>query len=254
MKKIIKWKRNILIINEIDSTNKYIKEHINDIVFVNYCSDSEWIILQSYIQKKGIAVKGKWDSEEEDLIFSILFKPKKLFVSKKYIINVITSNAIHKVLSKIIIKKSIWIKWPNDIVVDNKKISGILTESCIFSKKIKYIIIGVGLNIKKKKIKKYSSSSLEEYSNINRDNLLIKIVKSIQREYFFFITYGENFVRNYYEKFLYRKNCISTFFLISKNIYKTGIIKGISSNGNLLIYFNNRKYFFQEKDIKIIYI
>ena len=50
-------------------------------------------------------------------------------------------------LKKYLINKKIKIKWPNDILVENCKISGILIETTVLKEKIKTVIIGVGINI-----------------------------------------------------------------------------------------------------------
>ena len=60
-------------------------------------------------------------------------------------------------------KKKIKIKQPNDILIDNKKICGILVESSKYKKNL-YLIIGIGLNlISSPKIKNYSTTFLNRY-------------------------------------------------------------------------------------------
>ena len=64
---------------------------------------------------------------------------------------------------KLIQKKKIKIKQPNDILIDNKKICGILIESIKYKKNL-YLVIGIGLNlISSPKIKNYITTFLQRY-------------------------------------------------------------------------------------------
>jgi BirA family biotin operon repressor/biotin-[acetyl-CoA-carboxylase] ligase len=67
------------------------------------------------------------------------------------------------------------IKWPNDILIDGKKISGILIE---YSKK--FVIIGIGINIKSNpRVANYETTKLDNYAKATRDEVLNSLMKSI---------------------------------------------------------------------------
>ncbi|WP_238783936.1 biotin--[acetyl-CoA-carboxylase] ligase [Blattabacterium cuenoti] len=208
-------------------------------------------------QTKGIGVSNNlWYTEKgKNLTFSIIFRPINSFpVNKKYMINVITSNAIHKTLLKII-KKNFWIKWPNDIISCSKKIGGILIENSIFLKKIHTSIIGIGLNVHQTKFEKeWNASSLKKIFNMNfeLDHLFYNIIYSIQKEYSLFMIHGENFVREYYINHLYLKDKISLFYIYKINNFVKGTIRSITDEGFLIIEFNNKFYSFCQKEIKFI--
>ncbi|WP_238784565.1 biotin--[acetyl-CoA-carboxylase] ligase [Blattabacterium cuenoti] len=208
-------------------------------------------------QTKGIGVGDNlWHSEKEkNLTFSIIFRPMNPFpIKKKYLINVITSNAIHKALLDYN-KKKIWIKWPNDIILYSKKIGGILIENSIYLKKIYSSIIGIGLNVHQTEFKKeWNASSLKKFFNINfeLDDIFYKIIYSIQKEYFLFTIYGENFVREYYINHLYLKDKTSLFYIHKINSFIQGTIRSITDQGFLIIEFNKKFYSFYQKEIKFL--
>ena len=99
----------------------------------------------SYLQTKGRGRNdNKWTSLEGNLFLSTIIRPKQ---EKKYWqqLSLILGISIIELLVKFgINQKLIELKWPNDILVKNKKISGILLES---SHDI--IVAGIGLNVKK---------------------------------------------------------------------------------------------------------
>jgi len=97
-------------------------------------------------QTKGRGTKGrKWVSEKGNFFVSIFFPLRKNYppFNEFSIINaVIISNIIKNFCSN----KKITFKWPNDVLVDEKKISGILQELITHNKK-KFLIVGIGINI-----------------------------------------------------------------------------------------------------------
>ena len=115
----------------------------------------------SETQKKGRGQRGKkWISNKGNLFVSIFFSLEKINLSLKQLTK-INVELIKKLLSKYY-KKKIQIKIPNDILINKKKICGILQET-IHSKNIKYLIVGVGVNlVKNPNISNYPTTNLNE--------------------------------------------------------------------------------------------
>ncbi|AER40694.1 biotin-(acetyl-CoA carboxylase) ligase [Blattabacterium sp. (Mastotermes darwiniensis) str. MADAR] len=217
-----------------------------------------WTIVWSMNQTKGKGLeKNYWNVEKgKNLTFSVFLKSINLALDKGYIINLLISNAIHKTL--FFYNKNFWIKWPNDIIFMNKKIGGILTENSIYHRKIHRTIIGIGLNVNQMKFdENFQATSMKIIFNKNfkLEKLFYKLILSIQKEYLFFTSYGEVFVRNYYMNHLYRKNQISYFYNNKINKYIQGTIRNITKEGYLVIEENHNKklYCFSTKEIKLIY-
>ena len=135
------------------------------------------IIIADY-QKKGRGQQGKkWLSFKGNIFMTIFFKIKENINIKK--ITILNCKIIKKVLFQYI-KKTITIKPPNDLLVDKKKICGILQE-IKFNQKHKFIIIGIGINlIKNPIIKNYPTTNILKESGfkVKRLNLIKKIEKN----------------------------------------------------------------------------
>ena len=138
---------------------------------------TEGIIIADY-QKKGRGQQGKkWLSFKGNIFMTIFFKIKENINIKK--ITILNCKIIKKVLFQYI-KKTVTIKPPNDLLVDKKKICGILQE-IKFNQKHKFIIIGIGINlIKNPIIKNYPTTNIlkETGFKIKRLNLIKKIEKN----------------------------------------------------------------------------
>jgi len=110
-------------------------------------------------QKKGRGQRGKkWISYKGNLFVSIFFSLEKINLNIEQLTK-INVKLIIKLLSKYY-KNKIKIKMPNDILINKKKICGILQET-IQKKNIKYLIVGIGLNlIKSPNILSYPTTNL----------------------------------------------------------------------------------------------
>ena len=139
---------------------------------------AQGIIVADY-QKKGRGQHGKkWLSFKGNLFITIFFKIKHNINIKK--ITILNCKIIKKTLFKYI-KKTISIKPPNDLLVNKKKICGILQE-IKFNNEAKFIVIGVGINlIKNPKIKNYPTTNI-----LNETGFKVKkynLVKNIEKNY-----------------------------------------------------------------------
>ncbi|MFN6992329.1 MAG: biotin--[acetyl-CoA-carboxylase] ligase [Fervidobacterium sp.] len=126
----------IEVLYEIDSTNEFLKK--------NYRSFHDGAIVVAIKQTAGKGRMGRsWYSPEGGLWYSVLFKPKihlNLHVYTK-----VFSVAIVEVLRKIKVKA--YIKWPNDIYYNGKKLCGILSEAISENNNIVAIVVGIGINV-----------------------------------------------------------------------------------------------------------
>ena len=136
----------IIKLDAIDSTNSYLKR-----LLTKGKLDDLTVVVSKH-QTKG---KGRneniWENEASlNLAFSIYKKFKKLHVDDKFMLNVISSLSVFQLLKENNLNK-MKIKWPNDIMTVNGKISGILIENSVKGKLINESVIGVGINVNQKK-------------------------------------------------------------------------------------------------------
>ena len=146
-------------------------------------------LINAERQSKGKGQYGrKWISYKGNLFISIFYELNKIDLS----INLLTKKncfLVKKVISKYY-KKKITFKPPNDLLINKKKICGILQE-VIEKSQTKYLVVGIGLNlIKSPKISSYPTTNL--LAETNRKISQKKIVNEIK------ITF-EKFLSKYYK-------------------------------------------------------
>ena len=133
-------------------------------------------------QKKGRGQYGKkWTSFKGNLFASIFFPIEKVKLSLKDLTK-INCFLIKKLLSNFY-KGKITIKNPNDLLINNMKISGILQETVLKSK-MKFIIVGIGINLVKSPIiKNYPTTNLLDLTGIKVSayNVALKLAKIYEK-------------------------------------------------------------------------
>ena len=124
----------------------------------------------------------KWISYKGNLFVSFFYKIEDLAVSVKQLTK-INCTLVRELLSKYY-KKKITFKKPNDLLINKKKICGILQESIsIFDKK--YLIVGIGINlIKNPNIKNYPTINLYKLTNkkISKNKIENKLKKIFEEK------------------------------------------------------------------------
>ncbi|WP_347549875.1 biotin--[acetyl-CoA-carboxylase] ligase [Pseudalkalibacillus hwajinpoensis] len=131
------------------------------------------------------------------------------------------------------------IKWPNDILIDGKKVVGILTELQAESDQIKSIIIGMGINVNAgsedfpSDLNQATSLKVESGQNVNRSALLAAILNEFETLYEEYLTNGFRMIKLLWESYavsLGRKIKARTL-----NGVIEGLAKGITDEGVLLL-------------------
>ena len=131
-------------------------------------------------------------------------------------------------------------KWPNDIIINNKKVAGILIETSVSKKFVTQLIIGIGVNIKSEPNNvNYSSTSLFENGlKVKAPKLFFCIIK---RLYFYIENYSKidfsYLSAKLSNQFFNKKSLINVYNGNNKNV---GLFSKIGSLGELIIKNENR--------------
>lgn len=222
----------IIKLDAIDSTNNYMRRLSYEEILEDYT------IVTAAHQTHGRGQMGAvWSSENsKNLMFSVFKDTSKLHLEYPFLISMATSLAILRALQSFSISR-LSIKWPNDILSEDKKICGILIENVIKNSHLSHTIIGVGLNVNQTEFKglpKASSLKLITGQVFDPEEILFEIVKYL-KYYFKILKKGNHFdLKSDYEACLFRKDKPSTF-KDHKGEFFSGYIKSVSLLGNLQV-------------------
>lgn len=236
---------HLFYIKECSSTNDEISK------FLLY-ENSDFVALHTFNQTGGRGQYGNtWSSTAEKNLAYTLAVKKENFSLSDFLFNYYTAIIISDFLANLT-ENTVKIKWPNDIILKNKKIVGILIEK----KKINhnnYFIIGAGFNILQEKFDEISNAGsllsqtgkyfdLNEFTSSLHDYMVERLNKIP----------SEKEILNDFNSRLFRKNQVSVFELDGKR--QNGIIKNADRNGEILIELENDGLkSFYHKEIKLLY-
>jgi BirA family transcriptional regulator, biotin operon repressor / biotin---[acetyl-CoA-carboxylase] ligase len=126
--------------------------------------------------------------------------------------------------------QNLFLKWPNDLILNDKKLAGILIESIS-----NYLIIGIGVNVavSPEDINRPATNLLKEGINIPPEKLLKNIIKNFEKYYILWKTQGFEPIRKLWLERAYRLNQEIGFNY--KGVLISGIFKDIDDRGNIII-------------------
>lgn len=215
----------LLSFNEIDSTNTYAKK--NALVL----EDKTVILSQTQTQGRG-RKDHVWVSDDGGLYFSLLLKPQR--TQHIAIMTLAMCLSICKTLETYGLKPSI--KWPNDVHINGKKISGILAEAVAEPDMDIALVLGVGLNI-----------SQEHLEDVGQPATSLKLEGVVEDKNVFLKKLLDAFLELYPKVIdggfpLIKEDFMSRFPFVGKTVTignDKGVIKGISDNGTLILTQKN---------------
>lgn len=233
-----------IFLENIDSTNLWAKTNIEEL------EDKTIVFAGAQTQGRG-RLQRKWvDLGKGNLFMSIVLKPDKNYEHYANLTQYL-SVTLCKTLEEYGIKPEI--KWPNDVLVNGKKIAGILAESSVKGTKFKGLVLGIGVNLNaqekdfSKIDKKVTSLNLEVGETIDMVEFKNKLVTSFFKDYNQFLEEGFKFIKRDYlalANFLDKELCVALI-----NETKTGVASGITDKGELILTNNGNEFILNIGDI-----
>ena len=210
---------NLHIYEEIDSTNDEAKR-------IESVKDFHIFIAEKQTKGRGRLGK-KWSSPNSGNIYMTICTNQN--TSQISPISLISGLVCKIAIDKLIKEPSIMLKWPNDILFNEKKIGGILVETEINKKDIK-TIIGIGINL----IIEKEESWWGDLSIFSLETKRNELINQILKEFL-------NIFDNSYDNWLddWKKSCIhmnkEVEIYDGENLQKKAIFKDIDTKGNAII-------------------
>lgn len=234
---------SLIYFNNCASTQDELIDFLNQ----HYLSE-DFLAVYTFNQTKGRGQYGNsWENlPEENLAYSFALKTKNINVSDTCF-NFYTAILVRDFIANLT-KTEVKIKWPNDLILKNKKICGML-----FEKDKNYFVVGIGINILQENFKNLPKAG----SVLSQTGLSFELkafTESLHQYLFEHLVQKEipNNILELYHLHLYRKNEVSVF---EKNeVRQNGIIKNVDENGYIWIDLENeglQKFF--HKEIELLY-
>ena len=243
---------NIIVLESVASTNDYVKDLLS-----NFKPLQPFTAIMAKEQTQGRGQRGTtWQSSKgENLTASFVYCPDNFHITDQFALTIISSLSVYDVVQQLQ-PNDVYIKWPNDIFISNKKVAGILIENKLYGEYLKHAIIGVGLNVNQIEFPieiAYKTTSIVQ-ENFENDVTILDIVRMLQEKlkyYTHIYEHGqEDALLNIYNQRLYRKGILSLFTIRDTQI--EGTISAVDKDGLLQVLINQEIRKFDLKEISYV--
>ncbi len=193
-----------------------------------------------------------WESEPSmNLTFSIILKPSFLPASDQFFLTMVVSLALREFLA-LRIPEGAKIKWPNDILVGDCKICGILIENLLRVDTIQHSIVGIGLNVNQKSFSMTGPTSMSLVAGYHFDRALeLNLLLEMLEGYYLKLRSGKKeLLKQEYLEHLYWNGEPHQFRLKDEEF--NGVILGVEDNGRLIMLHKGEKISVGLKEIGFV--
>lgn len=213
----------------------------NAAILERAAGEQEGLVIMADRQTAGRGRRGRqWESPDGNAYFSLLLKPD-LPVESAPMLTLVMAYSIATYLQEQQVDAKI--KWPNDLVVEGKKICGILTEMQVAQGKIDAIVVGVGVNLVEGSIPPELSekaTTLEEatHRQWKKQEVVAGILQCFQRDYEDFLKTGDlAFLQEAYNTLLINRG--RKVQVLEPGHTYDAYAKGINEKGELMVTLEN---------------
>ncbi|NGP89782.1 biotin--[acetyl-CoA-carboxylase] ligase [Fodinibius halophilus] len=173
--------QSLTYFEELESTNSYVKSLPADKI-----DHGMLCVTDNQTQGRG-QYEREWESESgQNLTFSLVFKPQAR--ERFHVLTLACALAIVDQLQEIFNDPQVCIKWPNDVLLNGKKVAGLLTETMFAGNKLDRLVIGIGMNVNQTSFSPGISSEatsvqLKKGHSVEREPLLSNLLRRIEYKY-----------------------------------------------------------------------
>ena len=230
----------VIELDTIDSTNNYAMR------LIDADTAQPGLTIVTDVQTSGKGQRGKvWlDTFGESLLMSMVIRPEYC-LDDQFAFNMAVSLAIADYLQEIYENWDIRIKWPNDIIINDKKAGGILIENVLRGSQWAYSVVGLGLNVLQQDMPSDIPFATSLRIESGKSFVIFDLVSGIREKIFSYIVNkpDPDWLLRLYNESLYRRNDLQRFRIgkdefTAKINYATpdGRLQLCMSDGNTINY------------------
>lgn len=215
---------------------------------------SEGTVVITNNQTSGRGQRGNsWEAQPgQNLTFSIILKPVSLKVSEQFLLNQCISLGLYDFLTQKL-PLEVKIKWPNDMLVQNRKVCGMLIENILQRDAIQWAVVGIGLNVNQTEFASGRAASLRTFTGfaLDLEKELHQLLACIEVRYLSLRQGNVDLLKKNYNDALLGFQERRTFKVQQEKT--EGIIQGVDAVGRLMLQTEQENKVFDIKEIEFVY-
>lgn len=234
----------------LESTNTYASKMLAE------STVSEGTVISTFHQFEGRGQMGNtWDcAPNQNIAMSIILRPKFLFAQRQFLLNCISALAVRDTLARYT-NKQVSVKWPNDVLIEDKKVCGILIQNTLSSTQILTSVLGIGININQKKINPNlpfaTSLAIETEQQYALKAIQQAVFTTLERYYLSLRSGNMHRIERAYLAQLYGYKEVRRYQLTDGTVFNA-TITGITPIGQLILSWEGQEQYFNIKEVALL--
>lgn len=192
-----------------------------------------------------------WESGiGKNLTFSLVLKPKKTLSKHLFWLGAAIALGVRDYLEKELVTQKALVKWPNDVLIDAKKVSGILIENNFRGSRLQFSVVGIGLNVNQVDGLPEHAASLTRFTGKTYDlqEQLESLLTFVEGKYLDLEQNGWEKIREKYLEYLHMHGRKRNFETPEGRAF-SGAIETVNDEGKIAILAQERLQWFGLKEI-----
>lgn len=232
------------------STNTYALELLTE-------KPHEGTLITAEYQESGRGQTGNtWVTPPEtNLLLSLIYFPRFLPLSNMFSLSKAVSLGVQTAIQSFLPAANVQIKWPNDLLINHRKVAGILIENQLEGTILKASVIGIGLNVNQENFPpelEATATSMRRFAeaSLNREDVLQRMLENIEARYLQ-LKNGKQaqLDRDYYDNLFGYQEPIR---LQDEAGDFEGMIVGVDQNGKLAVQREQKLHYYDFKAIRFL--
>lgn len=237
--------KQIVHLTSVDSTNNYAAEHARSGTL------AVGAVIVAHEQTAGRGQRGNpWHmSPGRDLAMSVIMPPDRLNTATAFDFNKAFALSVALAIQPLV-DKVVHIKWPNDIVIDDCKVAGILIEPSWMGEKCMRVICGLGVNVcsERKAHGRLDASLLDLGAQVTLESVLTAVVEEVNQVFSLLSNEPKRVLAAYNDRLYRRGERVS--FQIGGNQVDARVI-AVSGRGELILDVDGEVETYAHPDVRI---
>lgn len=167
----------------------------------------------------------------ENLLFSVLLRISCV-PARVPLIALVAGLAVRDAVARVLPDRDVLVKWPNDVLVSDKKIAGVLVESSVMGTKVEHVVVGIGINVHTRnfpeEVASIATSVALEGGRAERSKLLEDVLRSLDHDVEHVVHRGLGLVHA-------RLSKVDALLGRALDIEGGGVAEGIDLEGRLVV-------------------
>jgi BirA family transcriptional regulator, biotin operon repressor / biotin---[acetyl-CoA-carboxylase] ligase len=239
--------QKLVYVPECHSTNSLLAEMLQETEL------PDGSVLITDYQTQGRGQRGnRWESGRGvNLTFSLLLRPKFLATRDQFQLSMAIALGIASGLQHWV-DNSVALKWPNDLMTDDRKLGGVLIENQSQGTQLTASIVGIGINVNQRVLPFPNTCSLIQVvgSPVELNDVFERIAAGVEAKYMQLRSGAHDLLREEYLSLLYRRGVPQLFEAGGRSF--TGVITGVDDAGRLLVREGEVERAYSMKEIRML--